>query len=105
VNIVTISSLFIPNLRGLSMGNLLPFMTIFFRKAYFSMAIDAPELQSEVKRFLKDPTVSYSETLENIHAGYRAQTTTEDMRLNTSATSSSSSLRRGKVEFKVEKGA
>ena len=27
-----------------------------FLKAYFSIAIDAPELQSEVKKFLKDPT-------------------------------------------------
>ena len=74
-----------------------------FSKAYFSMAIDAPELQSEVKKFLKDPAASYSETLENIHADYRDQMATEDMRLNTSATSGSSSLRRGKVEFQVEK--
>ena len=58
-----------------------------FLKAYFSMTIDAPELQSEVKKFLKDPAASYSETLENIHADYRAQTTTDDMRLKTSATS------------------
>ena len=72
-----------------------------FLKAYFSMAIDEPELQSEVKKFLKDPKASYSQTSENIHTDYRAQTTTEDMRVNTSATTSSSSLWRGKLEFDI----
>jgi anthranilate/para-aminobenzoate synthase component I len=91
-------------IHKLKKGNSVAVHDEVFLKAYFSMAIDAPELQSEVKKFLKDTSVSYSETLENIHADYRAQTTTENMRLKTSATSSSSTLRRGKVEFKVEEG-
>ena len=90
-------------IHKLKMGNSVAIHDEVFLKAYFSMAINAPELQSEVKKFLKDPAASYSETLENIHANYRAQTTTEDMRLKTSATSGSSSLWRGKVEFQVEK--
>ena len=74
-----------------------------FLKAYFSMAIDAPELQSEVKKFLKDPTASYSQTLESIHSDYCAQTMGEEMRSKMSAQSTSSYLRRGKVEFDVPK--
>ena len=31
---------------------------VFF-KAYLSMGIITPELQSEIRKFLKDPTVSY----------------------------------------------
>ena len=50
-----------------------------FLKAYFSMTIEAPELQTEVKRFLKDTDSLYSEILEIIHADYRAQTTGKDI--------------------------
>ena len=35
-----------------------------FLKAYFSMAIDAPKLQLEVKKFLKEPSSSHGATLE-----------------------------------------
>ena len=70
-----------------------------FLKAYFSMAIDAPELQSEVKKFLKDPTSSYGTTLEAIHSDYRAQTTGEEMRLKAGSSSAlPSALRRATVE-------
>ena len=49
-------------------------------KAYFLMVIEAPELQTEVRGFLKDTTKTYMETLEVIHADYRAQTTGKDIR-------------------------
>ena len=45
-----------------------------FLKAYFSMVIEDTELHSEIRSFLKDPTKSYIETLESIHADYRVQT-------------------------------
>ena len=51
-----------------------------FLKAYFAIVIEAPGLQTEVRVFLKDTTESYTETLEEIHADYRAQTTGEDIR-------------------------
>ena len=51
-----------------------------FLKAYFTMAIEAKELQHEVKGFLKGSSSTYAEILENIHADYRAQTTGEHMR-------------------------
>ena len=74
-----------------------------FLKAYFSMAIDAPELQSEVKTFLKEPTSSYGAILESIHSDYRAQTTGEEMRSKTSSSSVIPSvLRRAKVEVPIK---
>ena len=48
-------------------------------KAYFAMAIEAKELQQEIKGFLKDSMSSYNEVLERIHADYRAQTTGDHM--------------------------
>jgi hypothetical protein len=70
-----------------------------FLKAYFSMAIEAPELQPEVKKFLKDPASSYGATLESIHSDYRAQTTGEEMRLKAGSSSVlPSALRRATVE-------
>ena len=63
------------------------------------MYINAPELQSEVKKFLKEPTSSYGATLESIHSDYRAQTTGEEMRSKTSSSSVIlSALRRATVE-------
>ena len=38
------------------------------------MVIEAPELQTEVRGFLKDRTKAYVKILEEIHADYRAQT-------------------------------
>ena len=49
-------------------------------KAYFTMTIEAPELQTEVRGLLKDTDAFYSEILEIIHADYRAQTTGKDIR-------------------------
>ena len=51
-----------------------------FLKAYFYMVIEAPELQTEVRSFLKDTTKTYMEILEVIHANCRGQTTGEDIR-------------------------
>jgi len=51
-----------------------------FLKAYFSKVIEAPELQTEVRGFLKDTSTIYIEGLEDIHANYRAQVTGEDIR-------------------------
>ena len=68
------------------------------------MTIDAPELQSEVKTFLKEPSSTYSETLKSIHLDYRAQTTGEEMRRKYCSSSVlDPSLRHTKVEFNVEK--
>jgi len=39
------------------------------------MVMEVLELQTEVWGFLKDPSKSYIEILEQIHADYRAQTT------------------------------
>ena len=43
------------------------------------MVTEAPEHQTKVWGFLKDTTKSYLEILEEIHAGYQAQTTGEDI--------------------------
>ena len=43
-----------------------------FLKAYFAMVIEASELQTKVRDFLKDTTKSYMEIFEEIHADYRA---------------------------------
>ena len=74
-----------------------------FLKVYFSMAIDVPEFQSEVEKFLKDPSSSYSHALESIHLDYIAQTTGEEMRSKTGTPAITSSLHRGKVDFDVPK--
>ena len=42
-----------------------------FLQAYFDMAIEAKELQQEVKHFLEDSSSSYHEILERIHADYQ----------------------------------
>ena len=44
------------------------------------MVIEAPELQAEVRGFLKDTTKPYVEILEEIYTEYHAQTSGEDIR-------------------------
>ena len=44
------------------------------------MVIEAPELQTEVRGFLKDTTKSYMEILGIIHSDYRVNTTGKDIR-------------------------
>ena len=63
------------------------------------MIIEAPELQTEVRGFLEDTTKSYTEILEEIYAGYKAQTTGEDIRgVPGSSTTTSTLSRLTKVE-------
>jgi hypothetical protein len=90
-------------IHRLKKTNLITVTDEIFLKAYFSMAIEAPELQSEVKKFLKDPSSSYGATLESIHSDYRAQTTGEEMRLEAGLSSVlPSTLRRVTVEVPIK---
>ena len=76
-----------------------------FLKAYFAMTIEAPKLQAEVRGFLKDTDSTYSEILEIIHADYRAQTMTKDVRGASGAnTTTATLLRRTTVEAKKSNG-
>ena len=52
---------------------------VVFLKAYFEMVIEAPELQTEVRGFLKDATKSYTEIIENIYIDYWVHKTGEDI--------------------------
>ena len=46
-----------------------------FMRAFLSQTIEAPELQLEVKNFLKEPKVKYLEILEKVYVDYRATET------------------------------
>ena len=59
-------------LHCLKRGNSIVGTNTLFLKAYFSMSIDALEIQSEVKKFLMDPSSNYSQNLESIHLYYWA---------------------------------
>ena len=61
-----------------------------FLRAYFSKVIEAPELQDEVKKLIKDKTGSYESILELIHQDYRAQETGEALRDHTNSSTVSS---------------
>ena len=75
------------------------------------MVIESPELQTEVREFLKDRTKSYTEILEEIHADYQVQTAGEDIQgVLGGATANITLTRRGivkrsktKREVRVEK--
>jgi len=69
-----------------------------FLKACFLMAIESTELQTEVKGFLRDTNVMYSDTLELIHAEFRVQTTGEHLRGITTHLGSTAIVRRGKTD-------
>ena len=68
-----------------------------FLKAYFAKVIQAPELQTEVKKLLKGGASSYATILELIHEDYRAQETGEQLRDSITHTPQSV-LRRSKTE-------
>ena len=51
-----------------------------FLRAYFSKVIEAPELQTEVRKLIKDKKGSYKSILEEIHQDYRAQETGDALR-------------------------
>ena len=54
-----------------------------FLRAYFSKVIEAPELQTEVRKLIKDKAGSYESILEDIHKDYRAQETGDALRNDT----------------------
>jgi len=58
-------------IHKLTKGNSIAAKDSVFLKAYLLMAIEAKELQTEVKGFLRDTSATYLETLELIHADFR----------------------------------
>jgi len=66
-------------IHKLTNGNSIAAKDGVFLKAYFSMAIEAKELQTEVKCFLLGTNATYSETLKIIHADFRVQMTGEHL--------------------------
>ena len=90
-------------IHELKKGNSVAATDNIFLKAYFSMVIEAPELQSEVRNFLKGPTKTYSEILESIHDDCRAQTTGKDMKEVPRGSSTISIARRGTVDISMTK--
>jgi len=85
-------------LHKLTKGNLIAIKDDVFLKVYFLMTIEATELQTEVKGFLRDTNTSYSETLELTHADFRVQTTEEHLRITTTRLGSTVIVRRGKTD-------
>lgn len=85
-------------IHKLNKGNLIVAKDNVFLKAYFSMAIEVTELQTELKGFLCDTNAIYSETLELIHADFRVQTTGENLRDTTIHSESTTIVRRGKTD-------
>jgi len=65
------------------------------------MAIEATELQTEVKGFLQDTNATYLETLELIHADFRVQTTGEHLCDTVTYSGSTAFVRRGKTDDNV----
>jgi len=82
-------------LHKLNKGNSISAKDDVFPKAYFSMAIEATILQTEVKGFLHDMNATYLETLELTHAEFRVQTTGEHLRDMTMRSGSTAIMRRG----------
>ena len=65
------------------------------------MAVEATELQTEVKEFLCDTSTKYSETLELIHVDFRVQTTDKHLRDTATCLGSTAIVRRGKTDENV----
>ena len=85
-------------LRKLNNGNSIAIKDDVFIKAYFFMAIEATELQTEVKGFLRGTSVTYLETLELIHVDLRFQTTGEHLRETMMRSGSMDIMRKGKTD-------
>ena len=66
-----------------------------FLRAYFAKAIEAPELQTNVKKLVTDRAGTYDTILELIHKDFRAQETNDALRDNPSTHHSS---RRSRTE-------
>jgi len=88
-------------LHKLTKGNLIATKDDIFLKAYFSMAIEAKELQTEVKGFLRDTSATYSETLELIHADFRVQTTGEHLHDTTTQSGSTAIVRISRTDDNI----
>ena len=65
-----------------------------FLRAYFAKVIQAPELQTEVKKLITDKNGDYESILQLIHDDFRAQETNDSLR--DVATVTGKSARRGK---------
>jgi len=91
---------FYSNIKGilhkLNKGDLIAAKDDVFLKACFSMDIEATELQTEVKGFLRDTNATYLETLELIHADIRVQIAGKHLRDTTMRSGSTAIVRRGK---------
>ena len=66
-----------------------------FLRAYFAKAIEAPELQTNVKKLVTDRAGTYDSILELIHKDFRAQETNDALRDNPTTISAS---RRSRAE-------
>ena len=51
-----------------------------FMKVYFAIAIEAEDIQQEVKLLLEDTTCTYTDTFKIIYANYRIQATSKKTR-------------------------
>jgi len=58
-------------IHKLDKGNSISAKDNIFLKVYFSMEIEATQLKTEVKGFLRDMNATYLETRELIHADFR----------------------------------
>jgi len=88
-------------LHKLTKGNLIPAKDNVFLKSYFLMVIEATELRTEVRVFLRDINVTYSETLELIHTDFRVLATGGYLNYTTTRSGSMSIVRRGKIDDDV----
>ena len=68
-----------------------------FMQALLSRTIEAPELQSEVKNFLKEPKIQYLEILEKVYVDYGATETSEHFQQETQAFSATARIARKAV--------
>jgi len=66
-----------------------------FLRAYFAKVIEAPELQTEVKKLVTDKAGTYESILELVHKDFRAQETSGNLR---DVNSGSASSRRSRTE-------
>ena len=88
-------------LHKLTKGHSIVYKDAIFLKTYFSMDIEAKELQTEVKGFLRDKHNTYSETFELIHADFQVQTSWENLRDITTQSGSTAIMRSGKTDNDV----
>ena len=88
-------------LHKLTKGNSITAKGDVFLKAYFSMAISAKELRTEVKGFLQDTNATHSETLELIHADFRVQTTGDNLRDTTTRSGVTAIVQKGKTNGNI----